>query len=462
MYKVIAAVDNENGIGKNNKIPWSIPIDMTHFRETTNGHIVIMGRNTWESIPSKYKPLKNRTNIILSTILTSVHGAFVFDSIESCDRYLNYHYKNWQTKIRYVIGGADIYNQYIQKRLVRELIITKINNNYNCDTFLFDYNQEFILHSENIINNNLRISKYIYNNIEEFKILDTLSTILQTGNSRDDRTDVGTISVFGKHFVYEMIEINKDEYVIPIITTKKIFVRAIFEELLWMLNGGCSSKQLENKNINIWKGNSSREYLDAYNLRDYNEGELGPIGYGFQYKHWGAKFIPGKLDYTGEGIDQIKILLDGLRIDPYSRRHIISGWNVADLDKMAIYPCTHNYQFYVEDINNEKYLSVISTQRSGDAFLAALNWNITTTGMFLLLVATQVKMKPYKIIHNIGDLHIYNNHIEQVQTQIERNPLPFPTIMVHNKKKKIEDYKYTDLKINNYVSYESIRADMAI
>lgn len=462
MYKIIAAVDNENGIGKNNKIPWSIPIDMNHFRETTNNHIVIMGRNTWESIPNKYKPLKNRINIILSRVLTNIEGATVFNSIESCDEYLNYHYKDWQSKIRFVIGGADIYNQYVSKRLVRELIISKINNNYNCDTFLFDYNKEFILNNEIIITNKFQINTYIYNNIEESKVLNTMSKILILGNDRSDRTNTGTISIFGEQFKYKMTEINENEYIIPIMTTKKIFVRAIFEELLWMLNGGCSSKQLEEKKINIWKGNSSREYLDKYNLKNYNEGELGPIGYGFQYKHWGATFIPGKLDYTGEGIDQIKILLDGLKNDPYSRRHIISGWNVADLDKMAIYPCTHNYQFYVEDINNNKYLSVISTQRSGDAFLAALNWNVTATGLLLTLVATQVNMKPYMIIHNIGDLHIYKNHIEQVQQQLDRNPLPYPTIKIINKKDNIEDYKYNDIKINNYVSYDAIKAEMAI
>lgn len=180
-------------------------------------------------------------------------------------------------------------------------------------------------------------------NTEEQALLDAMKDIINNGLTRPNRTGINTRSVFGRMFEYHMEEqINQKTgqpmYRLPLLTTKKMFTRGVFNELKWFLNGRVDSKELEADGINIWKGNTTREFLDANDFHQYEEGETGPI-YGFQWRHWGAEYISNKKDYSSEGIDQVSKVIDSLKSDPFSRRHIISGWNVADLDKMCLPPC---------------------------------------------------------------------------------------------------------------------------
>ncbi len=472
-YKIIVCCDSKNGIGKNNGLPWSGTAegsaDMRHFVKTTQNGIVCMGRNTWNSIPKANRPLKNRVNIVLSKSMESTDekDSYVFNSLEQCNTWLNEHpdYKNWQKHTRWVIGGEQIYKAYLQKNWINEIVMTKMNKDYKCDRFFLVQALRNFMAPESYRG----VYKYWYDNKEENQLLELMFKILVKGNKRSDRTGTGTISSFGNTLKYTMsYHPNDHSFTLPMLTTKRMWFKGIFEELMWFLNGQTDSKILEAKGVNIWKGNSSREFLDSKGLICYPEGENGPI-YGKQWRDW-------------NGIDQIANIVNGLKHDPFSRRHVLSAWNVSDLDKMSLVPCHVLYQFYVTEIKEELYLSCMLTQRSGDMFLG-VPFNLTSVSLLTLLIATQADMKPHKIIHSIGDAHIYGSeidfemcmnaekaqksiesgsHVQQVLKQINRKSLPFPRVKVVNKKENIEDYKLEDLEVIDYVSYNKIQAKMAI
>lgn len=350
MYKLIIARNLTNGIGINNTIPWkSNSEDMQFFKSKTVNQIVIMGRKTWESLPNA--PLKNRINIILTSnpdqvsVDKNTNTCFAFKTIKLCDKFINAHYPTLE---RWVIGGEAIYNAFMEKELVTDVYLSQFNSMEPCDRF-FHYFNKHDLHGFQFISATdskdglFAVQHYCKRNYEELALHHAMNEIITTGFTQPNRTGTNTKAIFGKMFEYYMTEkINpatgESMYRLPLLTTKKMFTRGIFAELKWFLNGRVDSKELETKGINIWKGNTTREYLDNSNLSEYKEGETGPI-YGFQWKHWGAKYIPGKKDYANEGIDQVSQVIDTLKTDPYSRRHIISGWNVEDLDKMCLPPC---------------------------------------------------------------------------------------------------------------------------
>lgn len=459
MYRIIYAyIITSNGINKyaegigyKNTIPWNSTVyrDGKYFRETTLNSIVIMGRKTWESIPLKYKPLKNRINIILTKSKKSIHkdNVHIFNSIDDCHEWLQNYYPDWLNYPRWVIGGEKIYKEFLDRNLIYYIDKghVKIKKIYNCDTFV---------ELPEIYSNQLKIfrgefiDRYIISQkTDEIQIINLMKEILDKGNSRIDRTGVGTKSIFGKTLTYTMkYNESEDNYTLPLMTTRHMFFRGIFEELMWFLRGQIDSKILEEKGVNVWKGNSTRKYLDSVNLSHLKEGENGPI-YGKQWRKWKT--------YDGKEIDQIMNIINDLKTKPYSRRHILSAWNVAELKEMSLPPCHILYQFYVCDDK----ISCQFYQRSSDVFLAN-NWNVISACLLTLLIATQTGFKPHKIIHNIGDAHIYNNLIEQSMEQIKRIPLPSPKIKIINKRVNIEDYQYGDIKLIDYYHYPPIKGVM--
>ncbi len=762
MYNLIVARNKNNGIGygdiENNIIPWHNPDDLALFKKMTIGNIIIMGYNTFKSL--KYQPLPNRINVVITHHkIDQSNNLLIFDSISECNKILSL--PPYDTLIKWVIGGECIYNQYMKLGILNEVYISEINNtSYTNKSFNWFSGNNPEIGFKLIKSTNY--NKFIQNhyravNTEEINLLNHMNNIIKNGFYKSSRTGVNTYSSYGNMFTYMINEKFTEDgipmYSIPLLTTKKMFLRGIFEELKWFLNGGVNSKELESKKVNIWKGNTTKDYLNKYNLSDYQEGECGPI-YGFQWKHWGANYIPGKFNYENEGIDQVSSVINSLKTDPYSRRHIISGWNVSDLNKMCLPPCfvkdsmvltnsgykyiqnvkdsdflyTHkanyenivniqnkqysgnlytiksalndikisatkehpflvktkimvsleprqyklskpkwiearnlditkhvlcipinknseeisidvrvnnttvfkqshltendyymlgyylgtegsilkmqikppswsllqefdndqdvaciipkwvfdlsvkniciflngfisskqkndlgfisvknyeialslqllfgkvgkiinillieneyviridsnnNYKFpvidegyicselidikkaYVNDIkvynfevsndssytieniavhnchmlyqflvhskNNDKYLTLMMTQRSCDTFLG-LPFNIASLGLFLILMAQQVNMKPYKIIHSIADMHIYESHIDAVNIQLNREPYLFPYISINNKKDKIENYEFVDIKLHNYNHHSIIKAPMS-
>lgn len=260
--------------------------------------------------------------------------------------------------------------------------------------------------------------------------LDLLRHVLENGTPKNDRTGTGTLSVFG----YQM-RFNLEEG-FPLLTTKKLHIRSIIYELLWFLRGETNIKYLNDNKVTIWD-----EWADE-------NGDLGPI-YGYQWRSWTAP--------DGRIIDQISQVVESIKNNPDSRRHIVSAWNVGELDKMALPPCHILFQFYVA---NGK-LSCQLYQRSADIFLG-VPFNIASYSMLLMMMAQVTGLRPGEFIHTLGDAHIYNNHLEQVKLQLTREPYPLPALRLNPNVKSIFDFKFEDFEIVNYQAHPHIKGEISV
>lgn len=260
--------------------------------------------------------------------------------------------------------------------------------------------------------------------------LDLLQHVLDKGAEKKDRTGTGTKSVFG----YQM-RFNLDDG-FPLMTTKKLHLKSIIYELLWFLKGDTNIKYLNDNQVNIWN-----EWADK-------EGNLGHI-YGFQWRSWPS--------YQGGSIDQISNVIRSIKENPDSRRHIVSAWNVGDLSNMALPPCHVLFHFYVADGR----LSCQLYQRSADIFLG-VPFNIASYALLLMMVARVTGLKPGEFIHTLGDAHIYNNHMEQVNTQLARQPRPWPVMKLNPDVKNIEDFTFSDFTLENYDPHPHIKAPISV
>ena len=260
--------------------------------------------------------------------------------------------------------------------------------------------------------------------------LDLLQKILDEGSNKDDRTGTGTLSYFGHQMRFNL----QDGF--PLVTTKKIHFPSVVHELLWFLKGDSNIRYLKDNNVSIWD-----EWADE-------NGELGRV-YGVQWRSW--------LDSDGNEIDQIKNLIDSLKNNPDSRRHIVSAWNVGDLNKMKLPPCHALFQFYVID----NRLSCQLYQRSADVFLG-VPFNIASYSLLTIMIAKTLDFELGDFIHTIGDAHLYVNHIEQAKLQLERTPHDLPIIKILNNRDNIFSYQYDDIKLINYNPYEHIKAPVSV
>jgi len=260
--------------------------------------------------------------------------------------------------------------------------------------------------------------------------LDLLQHVIDNGNIKTDRTGTGTISVFG----YQM-RFNLDDG-FPLLTTKKIHLKSIIYELLWFLKGSTNVKYLQDNGVRIW------------NEWAKEDGELGPI-YGFQWRSWQK--------YDSGHIDQIAQVIDSIKNNPDSRRHIVSAWNVAQLDDMQLPPCHILFQFYVA---NGK-LSCQLYQRSADIFLG-VPFNIASYSILLMMIAQVTDLKPGEFVYTLGDAHIYTNHLEQVKLQLSREPRKLPILIINPERKNINDFEYEDFRLENYDPCPHIKGDISV
>lgn len=289
----------------------------------------------------------------------------------------------------------------------------------------------------------------------EVKYLDLLLSIYIEGETRTDRTGVGTKSIFGPRLEFDL----RDGF--PLLTTKKMWFEGIKRELLFFISGQTDTKILETQNVNIWKENTTKEFLDKNKL-PWREGDMGP-GYGWQWRHVGAKYKGCDADYTEQGVDQLVNLITGLKTDPFGRRHIISSWDVANINQMALPPCHCFVQFYVGQ-NDEKiptFLDCSLYQRSGDMFLG-VPFNIASYALLMEIIGHITGLIPRKFIHNLGDAHIYMNHLDQVNEQIHRTPYSFPHITFVRQITNIDDLKSDDIILKDYKSHPKLVAPMAV
>lgn len=288
--------------------------------------------------------------------------------------------------------------------------------------------------------------------------LELVNHILTDGVNKQDRTGVGTLSVFG----YQMRFNLEDGF--PILTTKKIYWKGVVEELLWILRGETNSKILEKKNVNIWKGNTTREFLDNRGL-SYPEGEIGPA-YGFQLRNFNGSYrmaggVNPYLSKMSNGEDQLRNVVENLKTNPDSRRHVVTLWNPLQVDKGALPPC-HGclIQFYVA--NNK--LSCHMNQRSCDVGLG-VPFNIASYALFTHIVAQICGYEVGELIWTGGDTHIYLNHIEPLKKQLTREPYPMPKIAIHADLQSVNDIdklRYEDVELIGYQSHPKIKMEMAV
>lgn len=260
--------------------------------------------------------------------------------------------------------------------------------------------------------------------------LDLMKDILETGASKTDRTGTGTLSVFGRQLRFDL------SAGFPLVTTKKLHTRSIFIELLWFLKGDTNIKYLHDHGVTIWD-----EWADE-------NGDLGPV-YGHQWRSWPTP--------NGQTIDQITNVLNQIKQKPDSRRHIVSAWNPAEVDKMALPPCHAMFQFYVADGK----LSCQLYQRSADYFLG-VPFNIASYALLTHMFAQQCDLEPGDFVWTGGDVHLYTNHLEQARLQLSREPYPLPTLNIKRKPASIFEYQYEDFEILNYQAHPTIKAPIAV
>lgn len=451
-------MDSSRGIGYKNKIQWRVPEDMAHFYKTTVGmgnNAVVMGRKTWESIPEDVRPLRSRLNVVL-TRSADVKDALNFDSIDSCFRGLSKNFKHLEEV--FIIGGSEIYEQFLMTPLVTTIYVTKIHSetDFKSDCYFPDV-QDFVLVSTSSTMNSMTpgitysFATFTRENADEHQYLDLCNRILQTGLSRDDRTGTGTLSLFGCSMRFSL-----KNNTIPLFTTKRVFWRGIVAELLYFISGSTDTKILSDQGVNIWKGNTSREFLDSRGLTNYDVGEMGPM-YGFLWRHWGVKYEGCSSDYSGCGIDQLKNCIAMIKDDPTSRRIVMSAWDPSSLDKGVLPPCHYAIQFACYDTE----LSMIVTMRSLDMG-CGFPFNVASYSLLLHMVAQVTLKTASEIVFNTGDTHIYINHVDGIREQMSRDPRMFPKVSLNKDIMDIDEFSSRDIDLVDYYPHGSIKLEMAI
>lgn len=277
---------------------------------------------------------------------------------------------------------------------------------------------------------------------DERQYLALIKDIIENGDARVGRGGAVTKSVFGRTMRFDLSN-NK----LPLFTTKRVFLRGIIEELLFFLRGETDTKTLEAKGVSIWSANTSREFLDSLGLNDYPEGKMGPM-YGALWRNWG-------------GIDQLKTLIDNLKKDPFSRRHVVSCWDVTSLDKGVLNPCHILFQM---NVNSKMELSCQMYQRSADTMLG-VPFNVTSYALLTHIIAKATGLVAKEFIHVLGDVHIYQDHFEGALEQIQREPFEFPTVKITRELNTISDIEQLtaeDFVVENYTCHATIKMKIVV
>ncbi|XP_022884764.1 putative bifunctional dihydrofolate reductase-thymidylate synthase isoform X3 [Olea europaea var. sylvestris] len=505
-YQVVVAATCDMGIGKDGKLPWKLPSDLKFFKELTmttsdqeKKNAVIMGRKTWESIPPQFRPLPGRLNVILtrsgSFDIATAENVIICGSIPSALKLLAESPYNILIEKVFMIGGGQILGEALNAPECDAIHMTEIESHVECDTFIpavdLSVYQPWYMSSpvvENSIryffvtfvrlktstmgptNSSLEVSytgsvldykKFKYSNFtflpktifekhEEFLYLKLVQDIISNGNDKGDQMGTGTLSKFGCQMRFNL---RKS---FPLLTTKSIFWRGVVEELLWFLSGSTNAKVLQEKAINIWDGNASSEYLDSIGLTDREEGDLGPV-YGFQWRHFGARYTNMHTDYTGQGFDQLLDVIDKIKNEPNDRRIILSAWNPSDLKLMALPPCHMFAQFYVA--NGE--LSCQMYQHSANMGLG-VPFNIASYSLLTCMIAHVCGLVPGDLIHVIGDAHVYKTHISPLQEQLKQIPKPFPILKINPQTKDIDSFVAADFELINYEPHSKLEMKLAV
>ncbi|KAK3195451.1 hypothetical protein Dsin_026761 [Dipteronia sinensis] len=500
-YQVVVAATRDLGISKDGDLPWKLPTDLKFYDNITSTtsdpgkkNAVIMGRKSWESIPLEHRPQPGRLNVVLtrsgSFDIATAENVVICGSVGSALELLAASPYCLSIEKVFVVGGGQILREALNAPECDAIHITEIDRSIDCDTFIpaVDLSVFHPWHSSfPIVENNIRycfttyvrvrsnavqnndlvidskadsvkfevkkfsfLPKMILERHEEYFYLRLVQDIISDGTLKDDRTGTGTLSKFGCQMRFNLRK------AFPLLTTKKVFWRAVVEELLWFISGSTNAKVLQEKDVHIWDGNASRDYLDSVGLTDREVGDLGPV-YGFQWRHFGARYTDMHADYSGQGFDQLLDVIDKIKNNPDDRRIILSAWNPSDLKLMALPPCHMFAQFYVA--NGE--LSCQMYQRSADMGLG-VPFNIASYSLLTYMIAHVCDLVPGDFIHVIGDAHVYRTHVRPLQEQLKKLPKPFPILKINSEKKNIDSFVAADFELIGYDPHQKIEMKMAV
>ena len=376
----------------------------------------------------------------LYSSVTLENNVYVYGSLELINLCLS-KYKNVINTIYYTQCNIELKSyetNFVSEEFINEL---KQNNN-NCI----------------VVSEDIKHYKVQYKEHEEYQYLNLLNRCLTNGDYRMTRNSL-TFSNFGDMLSFDLTK------GFPLITTKKVFIRGIFEELMFFLRGQTDSKILEKKGVSIWAPNTSMSFIMNNGL-PYKEGDMGQL-YGFNWNHFGAEYVDCNTDYTGMGFNQIEYVLDLLLKDTTSRRIIMTDFNPSCAKQGVLYPC-HSIviQFYVKEVGEMNMVSMTMYQRSADAFLG-LCYNISSSALLLHLVCQTLNSRVHKLIYKpdklhlyLGDVHIYNAHVDAVTTQLKRIPFDFPSLNINKLDNDIRKYEWNDIVLSNYNCHPVIKAQM--
>jgi len=296
---------------------------------------------------------------------------------------------------------------------------------------------------------------------DEQQYLSLIRTVIDTGELRPDRTGTGTLSLFAP----PALRFSLADHTLPLLTTKRTFLRGILEELLWFIRGATDSKLLAARGVHIWDGNGSKAFLEKRGLGHRREGDLGPV-YGFQWRHFGARYTDCETDYSGQGVDQLAECVRKIKEDPTDRRIILSAWNPADIPLMALPPCHVLCQFYVhlpppDAPDAPRRLSCLLYQRSADLGLG-IPFNIASYALLTHLVAQVTGTEAHELIIQLGDAHVYRDHVDALELQLKREPRPFPKVRWNREVRDVDEFKAEDITVEGYEPHPAIAMKMSV
>ena len=450
---VIIATDIEGGFSKDGKIPWKSKEDMMHFKKITTGCVVILGRKTFESIG---KPLPNRINIVISRN--------IIEGVITCTSYSHAMTVAKEHLIPiFIIGGLRLYQEALADiKELQSIYLTTIKSKYDCDLFIPPITYD--CHKYIILNNDELTIEHIINyeaergrdyNFSEIRYLALLKKIITEGVKKETRNGC-TMSIFAPPDLrFNLLD------GFPLLTTKKMFWRGIVEELIMFINGWTDATYLSAKGIHIWDGNTSAEFHKLRGL-DYAPGDMGPM-YGWNWRHFSAKYVGKDACYDGEGFDQLANLIDMINnnLTECSRRLLITTFDPSKIAESVLPPC-HSLplQFNVED----EFIDCKMTQRSADMFLG-VPFNIASTALFMTLIGKVTGYHPRMLTMSFGDAHIYSEHIEASLIQCSRMPYKYCRLAINKELHDVVDLErleFDDLELQNYVCHPAIKASMKI
>ena len=500
------------GIGWKGQLPWkSLPGDMRRFQERTRGGAVIMGSNTWWSLPEKHRPLKDRLNVVVTSSPTKMHSlgfretpthvlaANVNDALDV----INQRSSLLEHQRTYVIGGGKIYQQAIWSKRCEAIELTNVDpalgNTTKFDTFFPEIPPHFEKGESEVGEDGIVYE--LWNNPKdayspEHQYLNVLRDIRHNGAEVSDRTGVGTFQSFG---VTLRFPLDHPDGRIPLMTSKRVHWKSVAEELLQFARGDINANHLSDLGVSIWKGHTSREHLDSIGGHDVETGSMWKA-YGWQWRQLGMPYLGMSAPYRAlrrmlttedrneratlreqllevhpsldwaslpSGLrvhDQLANVVEELRCNPSSRRIVLNAWNVSDLDQMCLPPCHMLYTFNV----SRGRLNCQMTQRSWDLFLGA-PFNIAGTALLVRLLCLMTDLKPGEIKIDACNAHIYSNHVSQVDTQLHRAQIEglyrFPVLRITKPVRNLEDLEglsSDDLIVEDYQHLGVIKAPMAI